>query len=247
MAFYPCRKAALVDAIEQSAGAAAPIVTFNSQINGIPLAEFIANITPIQAGSGDPSPSNPRPITGWSAVHAYRSGADTTNPDTYTINLNGTFYLATLNVLTGLLTVLGKYLVFNSAEYYGTYGEDDAPLFYVDITGEGIARIQNAGYDKFLISNMFSKISTSSTQTMKNYEIRTDATPTRFYFRMNEYTSKTDIDAFLADNPLQVVAELVTPVTYQLTPAQITQILGENNVFADSGDSSIKYYKLQRR
>jgi hypothetical protein len=172
------------------------------------------------------------------SYHAYTG-------QTATINLGGTYYLCTLNVLTGLLTVLGKYFIFNSAEYYGKYGYDDAPLFYVDITGEGIARMENTNYNIFLISNMLTKISTAATQRMRNCEIRTEANnePTKLYFRIDDYTSKSAIDEFLANNPLQVVAELATPQTYQLTPTQITQLLGENNVWADSGDSEVDFFR----
>ena len=38
-----------------------------------PLKEFIVDITPVQSGSGDPSPDNVRPISGWDAVRYIRS------------------------------------------------------------------------------------------------------------------------------------------------------------------------------
>ena len=38
------------------------------------ITELKANITAVQSGSGDPSPTNIRPITGWSAVNVTRTG-----------------------------------------------------------------------------------------------------------------------------------------------------------------------------
>lgn len=219
--------------------AKSPIATFSSNVSGLYLPEVLAYITATQSGTGTPSPSNPRPITG------HTQAVVTNNSNTYTTNLGGTYYLCTLNVGKGLLTVLGIYFVFNSAEYYGTYGYEDAPLFYVDITDEGIARMENTNYDIFLISNMLTKITTAATQRMRNYEIRTEANnnPTKLYFRMDDYTSKAAIDAFLADNPLQVVAELATPQTIQLTPQEIEQYL-QNTMWVSTGDVSGKYYRV---
>jgi len=57
-------------------------------------------------------------------------------------------------------------------------------------------------------------------------------------------TSKQAIDklkAFLAVTPLQVVYELATPLTIQLTPNQVNSLLGVNNIFADSGDTEVEY------
>lgn len=39
----------------------------------------------------------------------------------------------------------------------------------------------------------------------------------------------------------QVVYELATPITYHLTPQEITTLLGQNNIWADTGDMSVTY------
>ena len=36
---------------------------------------------------------------------------------------------------------------------------------------------------------------------------------------------------------------LATPITYQLTPTEVSQIVGVNNVWADTGDTHLKYIK----
>ena len=43
----------------------------------------------------------------------------------------------------------------------------------------------------------------------------------------------------------QVVYELATPITYTLTPQEITMLCKENNIFADTGQTSISYYDNQ--
>jgi len=39
----------------------------------------------------------------------------------------------------------------------------------------------------------------------------------------------------------QVVYQLSTPITYTLTPQEIRTLLGENNLWADTGDTTVEY------
>ena len=48
------------------------ICTFNSQYAGLPLKSHTIALTATQSGSGTPSPSNPRPISGYSAINIQR-------------------------------------------------------------------------------------------------------------------------------------------------------------------------------
>lgn len=42
----------------------------------------------------------------------------------------------------------------------------------------------------------------------------------------------------------QVAYELATPTTIQLTPLQLSTLIGDNNIWADTGDTSLEYYDL---
>ena len=44
-----------------------------------PLKSLIANFLPIQSGTGDPSPTNIRPITGWTGVNVFHAGKNLAN------------------------------------------------------------------------------------------------------------------------------------------------------------------------
>lgn len=50
-----------------------PFSSFSTD-SSVPLASLVADITAYQSGSGDPSPSNVRPITGYSSVKIWRTG-----------------------------------------------------------------------------------------------------------------------------------------------------------------------------
>ena len=53
------------------------------------------------------------------------------------------------------------------------------------------------------------------------------------------YTSVAAFETFLASSPLQVVYKLITPITYDLTGDELARIVGQNNVFANCGQSTV--------
>ena len=50
------------------------IVTITDGGNNLPVKELVVDIEPVQAGTGDPSPENVRPISGWDEVVVTRTG-----------------------------------------------------------------------------------------------------------------------------------------------------------------------------
>lgn len=103
------------------------IVTFDNG-EDLPLASLKTTIVPIQSGSGDPSPSNVRPISGWSGVHVSVVGdnwgdcADIPEPLTankwYTVNLPYNTYTISFDAVNVVRTLLGNTSLF--AIYNGT-------------------------------------------------------------------------------------------------------------------------------
>lgn len=53
-------------------------VSFNTNV-AKPLKQLLIPFTPVQSGSGDPSPENVRPITGWTEATVWRSGVNLFN------------------------------------------------------------------------------------------------------------------------------------------------------------------------
>ena len=50
-----------------------------------------------------------------------------------------------------------------------------------------------------------------------------------------------DFKTLIGSQPVSFCYELATPTTYQLTPTQVACLLGQNNVWADCGDTSVTY------
>lgn len=78
------------------------IVSFSDGAD-LPLKSLLVDIDPVQSGSGDPSPTNIRPISGWSAVNVAVVGKNlwhpvsnypaTGNHITYSLNADGSIHV----------------------------------------------------------------------------------------------------------------------------------------------------------
>lgn len=87
----------------------------------LPLNSLNVNIEPVQSGSGDPSPDNVRPISGWSAVNVTLSGVNKLPPmvdGTYTGNGLTAVVKDGVATLSGTSTASGNALIIPLAEEY---------------------------------------------------------------------------------------------------------------------------------
>lgn len=121
----------------------APIATFTDGVDGAILGECVVNIEPVQVGSGDPSPTNVRAISGWTGANVNVAGgknlfkisttSSTINGVTFSVNseagtvtVNGTASATTyFPLLTSRKSILpsGNYIVSGcNGGASGTYG-----------------------------------------------------------------------------------------------------------------------------
>ena len=103
--------------------ASGPIATFEGE--DLPLKSLTASIVPVQAGSGDPSPTNVRPISGWTEEVISVVGKNFWNPN---------------NVTSGYLDehgVIQTLSGFQTLRYRKCKGGDDVTLsYYRTVSGE---------------------------------------------------------------------------------------------------------------
>ena len=97
-------------------------------------------IEPVQEGSGDPSPDNIRPISGWSEANVYVSPTTSAEDGTtYNIQFRDgdnplTVYGGTLDVVNGVLTLTDGYI--------SSYNGETLPSTWIsdrDVYAEGTA------------------------------------------------------------------------------------------------------------
>lgn len=90
------------------ASASGPIASFSDGAKGLPLRSLVANIDPVQAGTGDPSPDNVRPISGWTEVGVTVAGANLCGGDVLRDNIKNYMPSATDNAQTRSITFSGS-------------------------------------------------------------------------------------------------------------------------------------------
>ena len=157
---------------------------------------------------------------------------------TTTVNLGRTVYGGTLDVVSGELTVDRFASTYNGSEAWALYSSSDTT---------NVFRLLNAitaQTDQSLeISSHFAFNSKANQANVSRANTFVQGASKALFIQV-EKTLATDADAFkswLASNPVTVVYGLQQPQTYTLTPTEVSTLLGENNVWADSGDVEITY------
>ena len=218
--------------ISEVSGLPSPIATFSDGAN-LPMPKLKVSIEPVQEGSGDPSPTNVRPFSGWSAVDVTIQD-DIDNPtttETITIQLGDTYYGGKLDVVSGVLTVDRAIKKFNG-------GSDESwdynlvpNSFYQAALQFGVMK-NSMG----IISNEFETISISDRGTKNGIVEVADKIIRVALLPDFGISSSAQWATWLASNPLEVVYELATPTTIQLTPTAVKSLTATNNLWADTGD-----------
>lgn len=205
-----------------------------SPVEGQPLGA-VSRIDAVQAGEGDPSPENVRPIQGWDSVtlsHTNDGGTE----KTYTAALPETVYGGTLDWATGVLTINKKLHAMDGTETIVKLAENKPWLYYYNVN-----ELQHAGIEGVhaISSHFHAKSSIWSTPgvgilTNLNYII----------FGWDESQTAEAFKSYLASQyaagtPVQVVYDLETPYTIQLTPQQIAALPGLNTLYSSTGDTIV--------
>ena len=150
----------------------------------------------------------------------------------------GTVYGGTLDVTNGVLTVDRAMVTFNGGsseqwwlaqDYTNRFGNNKTGTFC-----DGIVEHQ--------ISNWLK--SSSWGNTSFTFGLRSNGSLYICLDASAEQITETQFRAYLASTPLQIVYTLATPVTYNLTAEQIALLRGTNNVWADCGDTTLRYFLL---
>lgn len=198
-------------------------------------------IEPIQSGSGDPSPTNVRPISGISTATVQTTNGTDTN--TATITFGRTVYGGSVNFKTGQVTVthgivdLGDYTWSYTNGVFTVSGEptiSDAKA----PTNTGIESVYCSAYKHYY---------TGSTVELNNIPDKnvclciTAMSSTRKIPVIKD-TDYTDATAFkTAMSGVQLCYELATPTTLTLTTAELELLKGNNTISGNGVTINIDY------
>jgi hypothetical protein len=202
---------------------------------------LIADIVPVQSGSGNPSPDNVRPISGWTGCNITVSPTlDAENRETYSITFPseaGTVYGGTLDVTTGVLTV--DRAIYNAKDFrYSNLTTLN------DRTGKYVyARNVFSISDSASISNRYKRKSVSLWESLSFGEYL--STISLVMTVPNSVTTIAEATAYFEENETFIVNKIAAPITYQLAPTEVTLLSGETNIFADTGPIILTYVETQ--
>lgn len=196
------------------------VASFTDGAEGVPVKDLSVQIEPAQTGSGDPSPENVMPISGWTGAKVTVSPTqDAQDGTTYDITFPssaGTVYGGTLDVTTGVLTVDRALYIPSGAERF--IQESNRVVFQADIS----CRSGTQPVDCSDFSNVVSAAS-------------------RYIYVPTTSMTTDDMRDYFINHQVQFVYYIYQAVAYQLTPQQVTTLAGANNVWADTGDVSVTY------
>ena len=217
--------------------ASGSIASFPDGAKNIPVESLKVNISPVQSGSGDPSPNNIRPISGHTqadVVVAPTSDPDDPDKVTYNIPFGQTVYGGYLEVETGVLTVDKAFRT----------------LTYADMSPSAqIITIGTSNWEKPLLSGnaqngVCDKLKTVSSSS--DTGIRFGANNRVIYmYGLPTMWGLTDASATISyiqtNNITFDIAYPIIAETIQLTPVEVQTLLGQNNIYANTGTVEVVY------
>ena len=185
--------------------------------------------------------SNICPISGWTGANVYHSGADTSDATTYSITFPseaGTVYGGTLDVTTGKLTVDRAMVDLGTLTWYTATAQGRirfrAPVI-------GIKQIGSPNVLGAIVCSSYAAKTANQTYTGSlGISLQQNSNDVYIYDPQKEAFSAADFKSAMSG--VQLVYELATPQTYQLTPTEVTLLLGENNIWSDAGNITMTYF-----
>lgn len=236
-------------------------VTINDAAAEAPRS-MVVSISAVQEGTGTPSKTNIRQITGFQNAELQVENEDSSIKNTYQIDLTGagTVYGGTLDATNAILTVTHHYEVL-SPSIYSTAQEDGFDSWWTrpnDRRYNYASLVANSQQDR--ISNEIKKPASDSALPSLICNMAPPQTANRTYARNAgmsvNYTSGqlhlsfggiaesgAELRTFLLDNRATVCYELSRDMyeQYQLPPIGIRLLQGYNKITCNCGTITIKY------
>lgn len=148
-----------------------------------------------------------------------------------------TVYGGSLNVMTGELTITHGYILLKDQTFSFTKSAStNFDTFYLNVKNL-FTGVKQTDYADFVCD----KFNGTTTQSLVVNDAYIQTGWLNIRVAKDEYDTGTAFTNWVKENGLYVAYELATPTTITLTPHQMSSLLGENNIWADCGDSAVVY------
>ena len=223
---------------------------FETSGNPVVIPEYVAleklnvEFLPKQAGNGDPSPDNVRPISGWDGLKVTVSNRDESHD--YDVTLPETIYGGTVDAVTGagreewaIVTLSSEFFTANLWQY-GATGAQTSPVIY------GLIPMANDEVGDIYCTH-FKRSNNIPIENLKYWSNSAYFGNKRIGIRNDEWTSLDDAKTWLdaqasAGTPVQVAYKIATPTPFEISKISIPS-LGSENTFFTNGDNMDILYK----
>lgn len=208
-------------------------------VEGYPLSAVVT-LKPKQSGSGDPSPENVRPISGYNSVTVTQS-KDEAQVKQITLTLPETIYGGTVDAVTGVGSKEWFNVVLTGNETWKAWGETSPNSFFIDI--EGHKNLENNAINCTCSHFLFDIESRYAPYHFFSQNPGAFPDNVRLCFSFDETVTNIDLAKqwiaaqASAGTPVQVAYKLATPEPFQATGNQaLPAVAGLNTLYTD-GDS----------
>ena len=232
--------------------------TYEATGNPIVLPEYKSLVklkitfSPKQAGTGDPSPENVRPISGYDSVTVTQS-KDETQVKQITLTLPETIYGGTVDAVTGVGEKTWTLVEFDGTENWETWGVDNLAVgltgFYYYVEIPTVADSADYLACSHLVYNL--KSFGGGALGFRAYIVGDDywccTVPNKIL--SNTGSSAEAVDSWksylaaqaAAGTPVQVAYKLATPEPFKVSQVSIPSLRGENHFFTNGENMDIIY------
>lgn len=152
---------------------------------------------------------------------------ETYSGETYNLPFEQTVYGGSLNVTTGELTVTYQSIKIKDMNWTAS-----GDFFYSSLP------LKKYGNTTFLCECL-RVVDVAGVAQMVNGDIKGHNSNTNMYIKNTAWSTVSDLVAAIGD--YLIVYELREPISVQLTPTQINNLLGLNNLYSDTGDITVKH------
>lgn len=168
-----------------------------------------------------------------------------------TITIGSTVYGGTYNAISGVLNVTHIKAILRGSQFVAWSGGISCLRGSID---SFVAWEKKLGGSAFRFSHGVATTRDGIDSVTNGFFCgdTTGGNQNFIFVKLSDVTTITDLASgqayieqqYAGGTPIEVVYELETPQEIQLSPAQILSLLGENNVWADTGDTTLQYIKL---
>ncbi len=173
--------------------------------------------------------SNICPITGHTEVDIDVSDGDTTQ-EQVTVNLGGTYYSGTLEVVSGVFVVEKQSYTITSFTGKGTSTQSD--MYGTNVLKDLILKpAANSDIIPCISDGFVADVSYQyayNNHTLGKIAVNTSGS---LYVTL-DIATLADANTWVANNPIQVIYPLANPTPIQLSPTMVKALVGENHLFA---------------